>query len=165
MKRTALARHTPLEQKTPLRRTTALDSSPLSRSALHAREPRHSKRRTAQPVPTRLRIALALRSEGKCEIGGPGCTVVATDLAHRKKVGVGGRKGAAARSHHVLSNALHACRPCHALGHAEPAAAYAAGWMLREHQDPNSAPVFRRGQWCLLGDDGSVVPLDGAEAA
>jgi 5-methylcytosine-specific restriction protein A len=109
----------------------------------------------------KVRAALKLRSGGLCEIEAPGCTEVASEAAHRKKVGAGGRKGDAAVRHHVLSNLLHACHNCHQVqGHRHPAAAYAAGWMLREHQNPLSEPVVYRGTWSHLGDDGSVLTID-----
>jgi hypothetical protein len=93
-----------------------------------------------------------------CEITTVGCLGVATDLAHRKKVGAGGRKGAAARAHHVLSNALAACRGCHKSCHAAPAGAYWRGWMLREHQDPQTTPCLYRGLWVVLDDQGGYFP-------
>lgn len=172
MRRTPLARRTLLEAKSELKRTTALGRSPLARSALHAdavERRQQPRRRTASPgIPTRVRIALAVRSEGKCEIAAPGCTGVATEASHRLKVGSGGRKGAAAARHHVLSNLLHVDRHCHAQHcHANPAEAYAAGWMLREHQDPTVEPALYRGVWVLLANDGSVLatPPNTAEEA
>jgi 5-methylcytosine-specific restriction enzyme A len=163
-----LTRKTTLEQKAPLRRTTALGRRPLARSVLHAESVARRaqpKRRPAQPIPAEVRVALAVRSEGKCEIATVGCTAVATDFAHRKKVGAGGRKGSAARAHHVLSNALAACRSCHSTCHANPAEAYANGWMLREHHDATHEPVLYRGAWRLLGDDGSTIPTTTPEEA
>lgn len=161
----------PLTAKTELKRTTALSRAPLARSALHADSAARKagpKRRAGSAIPARVRAALKLRSGGLCEIGAPGCTEIATDGSHRIKSGTGGRKGAAAVRHHVLSNLLHACRHCHSTWlHAQPAAAYAAGWMLREHQSPLSEPVVYRGGRHLLGDDGSVSPInfDAEEAA
>nr|WP_221374342.1 hypothetical protein [Actinoplanes polyasparticus] len=114
--------------------------------------------RTGYPIPKSLRAALVARSEGWCEIATLTCTGTATDLAHRKKVGAGGRKGEAAKAHHVLSNALAACRACHGRGHLMPAEAYRNGWMLREHQNPLKEPVLRRGRWVLLDDSGSIEP-------
>jgi len=156
-------RKTPLTAKAEPTRKTALSRSPLARSALHAGQSARKatpKRRTTAAVPARVRAALKLRSGGLCEIQAPGCLELATDFSHRKKVGAGGRKGAAAVVHHVLSNALAGCRGCHSFLHASPAASYSAGWMLREHQNPLAEPVVYRGQWCLLTDDGSVLPTD-----
>lgn len=172
-RRTRLTANAPLERKTALHRTAALGRNPLARSNLHANsaaERAKPKRHTATPprIPTRVRIALAVRSGGKCEIAAPGCTGQATEASHRVKVGAGGRKGQAAVGHHVLSNLLHVDRHCHAQHlHAEPAAAYAAGWMLREHQDPAAEPVTYRGEPRWLAEDGSVLtapPTNAKEA-
>lgn len=166
MKRTVLERRSPLVAKTGLRRTAALNRSPLARSSLHAEgaaRRQQPKRRTASPspIPAKVRIALAARSGGMCEIASSGCTGVATDAAHRVRVGMGGRKGSTAVRHHVLSNLLHLDRHCHTRhGHANPAEAYPAGWMLRENQDPATTPALYRGVWVRLGDDGSMSPAN-----
>lgn len=164
MKRSSeLRRLTTLKSTGVLKRITALVAGPRARSALHADQAaqrHHPKRRTASPprIPTRVRIALAARSGGKCEIAAVGCTGVATEASHRVKVGMGGRKGQAAVGHHVLSNLLHVDRHCHAQRlHAEPAAAYLAGWMLREHQDPAAEPCLYRGETRWLTDDGAAL--------
>ncbi len=70
---------------------------------------------------------------------------------------MGGRKRAAAAAHHVLSNLLHACRFCHDRCHANPADSYAAGWMLRDSQNPLALPALYRGGWRFLTDDGRVL--------
>lgn len=167
MKRSRLERRTPLTAKTELRRKSALGHSPLARSALHADSAARKaapKRASTTSIPAKVRAALKVRSGGLCEIAAPGCAEIATDDSHRIKSGMGGRKGAAAVRHHVLSNLMHACRHCHSKWlHASPAAAYAAGWMLREHQNPLTEPVVYRGTWCLLGDDGSIRFVDLSE--
>ncbi|BAL87357.1 hypothetical protein AMIS_21370 [Actinoplanes missouriensis 431] len=153
MKRTAIARRTPLRSGTPLARTSSL-------------APKHT-RQTAKPkrqppgVPARVRAALKQRSCGVCEIQAPGCDGRAVDPSHRITTGMGGRHGAAAARHHVLSNLLHACRGCHSGAlHAMPAAAYWRGWMLHSHEDPTSVPVLYRGVWSLLTDAGDVTPTN-----
>jgi hypothetical protein len=148
VKRSALTRRTPLLAKSPL---------PRSQPPRNTRQAAKPKRRP-QGVPTSVRSALAARSEGMCEIGTVGCTGRATDLAHRKKVGAGGRKGAAAKTHHVLSNALAACRSCHQNAHYAPGAAYWRGWHVLENQHPADVPVLRRQQWVLLDDQGGITP-------
>lgn len=70
---------------------------------------------------------------------------------------MGGRKGAAKVAHDVLSNILHACRPCHSLTHANPTDAYDLGLMLREWQDPTAEPVLYRGERRWLTDGGMVL--------
>jgi 5-methylcytosine-specific restriction enzyme A len=162
-----LRRKTPLTAKTGLRRT-AFNRSPKSASAVHARqrENQPSKRTTASPVPAKVRAVVAKRSGGWCEIATKDCTGLASEFAHRKKNGVGGRHGAAAVAHHVASNALHGCHNCHQVRcHREPAQAYDAGWMLREHQDPIAEPVLYRGVWRLLDDHGATFPIEPEEAS
>ncbi len=157
------ARKTPLTAKTELKRKTALSAAPVSASAKHrnpAANQRQPKRTTATPpprVPAKVRAALAVRSEGLCEIAQQGCTRWASEFSHRKKVGAGGRKGAARTDHDVLSNALHACHQCHSAGHRNPVMAYDLGWMLREHQNPLVIPALYRGAYRWLTDDGRVL--------
>lgn len=119
------------------------------------------KRPTSRPsIPAKVRAALAVRSEGMCEIAEHGCTGTAVDPSHRISTGMGGRKGEAAARHHVLSNLLHACRHCHSEHvHAQPAVAYWNGWMLHEHEDPTAVPVLYRGRRVLLTDHGTTIPF------
>lgn len=153
MKRTALARRTPLVARTPLRRTALSPASPK-----HTRTVSRPKR--AVGIPAKVRAALRLRSGGMCEIAAPGCDGRAVDASHRISVKMGGRRGAAAARHHVLSGLMAACRGCHSLIHSQPAHAYWKGWALREHEIPSEVPVLRRGHWVLLLDDGSVLPTN-----
>lgn len=162
------ARKTPLRSGKVLERAAAWGLPKLAVSRLHrnqARESRTKRRTVGRPtIPPKVRFALAVRSEGTCEIAQPGCTAAATDASHRLKVGMGGRKRDAAAKHHVLSQLLHACRTCHSRLHAEPAGAYAAGWMLREGQSSTSEPVVYRGQVRWLTDGGSVLTSDPKES-
>lgn len=151
MKRsTPLARRMPLAAKTGLRRT-ALPASTLSRSN-RANQPKRPA-----GIPPKVRAALAVRSGGICEITAPGCTGRATDASHRISVKMGGRRGAAAVKHHVLSGLLHACRGCHRSLHDAPASAFWRGWMLREREIPSEVPALYRGVWSLLDDQGGVT--------
>ncbi|MEO3922675.1 hypothetical protein ABGB07_02150 [Micromonosporaceae bacterium B7E4] len=95
------------------------------------------------------------RSGGLCEMQLPGCLGRATDVCHRIKRGMGGRKGAARELNNRLSNVIHGCRECHGWTHARPEEAYDLGLMLREGQDPENEPVTRRCEWVYLYDDGS----------
>lgn len=173
MRRTEPKRITPLKAKTPLTRTTALNAAPTARSALHAnsaasRQKPRAQRRTPPAVPTQVRVALALRSGGKCEMALSGCTVQATDPAHRVARGMGSRKGEARTAHDVLSNLTHACRRCHSTATAEPAWAYSVGLALRTGSDPLAEPCLYRGELRWLTDDGLVLttnPNDIAEEA
>jgi hypothetical protein len=162
VKKTPLTRRTPLQPGKALQRkewTAPAPVFPMLRRNQAARHHQQKRRPTSSPgVPAKVRAALAARSEGLCEIEAPGCTGAATDLSHRKKVGAGGRKGATAKAHHVLSNSLAACRWCHQEQlHAQPALAYWAGWMLRENENPREVPVSYRGQRRWLTDDGRVL--------
>ena len=138
-----------LARRTPLARTA---SAPK-----HTRTVSKPKRRPSG-IPAAVRAALKLRSGGECEIRAPGCEVRATDASHRLGVKMGGRHGAAAARHHVLSQILHSCRGCHSLIHFAPAAAYWQGWMLRENEDPTAVPVLYRGCWVLLDNSGGTTP-------
>lgn len=156
-----LRRYTPLYSRSSLTRTTTWPAPATARSQLHANsavQRRQPKRSTASRIPANVRKGLALRSGDMCEVAQPGCTWTATDFSHRHRVGMGGRHGTAAVAHHVLSNALAACRTCHSQRlHANPAEAYAAGWMLREQQTPTRHRVLYRGAWRWLTDDGLVL--------
>jgi hypothetical protein len=152
-------RKTPLKSS-PLERTAAWPAPATARSSLHANSAaqRHQPKRSAPGIPAKVRRGLAARSGGVCEIGQRGCTVQATDASHRVKVGIGGRKGAAAVAHHVLSNLLAACRVCHSQTlHAQPALAYRHGWMLREGQNTLTEACLYRGAVRWLSDDGAVL--------
>lgn len=161
MKRSGrLQRTTELTRKTPLR-AVAWSVPDSARSVSHQRQARRQatpKRRPAvkPAIPAKVRIALALRSGGRCEMALPGCTGQATDPAHRIRTGMGGRKGAAKAAHDVLSNLIHACRHCHSWTHAEPTAARRLGLMLRDGDNPLTEPCVYLGSRCWLADDGSV---------
>lgn len=161
-------RRTPLVASKPLARKTALNRSPMARSALHAASAARMsqpKRSRGSEVPAKVRAGLKKRSGGMCEVAQPGCTGAATDFSHRIKTGMGGRHGAAAVAHHVVSNALAACRECHSVRlHGHPKDAYLAGWMLREGQDPTAERVLYRGSWRWLDDSGQVLSINPYEA-
>ena len=158
MKRSDIARGT-----TPLKRNTPLTSKvPLPRSGLgnNERQGPPAKRPRVKPaVPPKVRLVLALRSGGVCEMALSGCTGVATDPAHRLKQGMGGRHGDAKVAHDVLSNLLHACRACHSWTHAEPGRARVLGLMLREGDDSTAVWALYRGLQRWLTDDGLVLAV------
>lgn len=60
-----------------------------------------------EKIPREVLNALALRSDGRCEIRLGGCTWRACDPHHRKLRSRGGSN--------TLTNLLHACRHCHDL--------------------------------------------------
>lgn len=108
-------------------------------------------------IPELIRVRLAARSEGRCEVELYGCRGRATDAHHRITTKAGGRHGEAADAHHVLSNLLHLCRPCHSWITDHPAESYAGGFSLREGDKPTQQPVVYRGSLSLLFDSGSVM--------
>ncbi|MFY1686434.1 hypothetical protein [Plantactinospora sp. WMMB782] len=164
MKRGApLKTFTPLVRKTPLRRVSekkAADGgnrfSTLDEKPTESLSKPMKRARYVPAVPVNVKVALAVRSGGRCEIAIPGCTGTATDPAHRLKRGMGGRKGAAKAAADRLSGLMHACRRCHSHTHANPAEAYSAGWMLREGQEPTQVSVLYRGRMVWLDDAGQV---------
>lgn len=107
-------------------------------------------------VPADKRAALAERSGGWCELQLPGCTGKATDVAHRRTRGMGGRFGAAKDDIDRLSDTLHGCRNCHSWTHAEPALAKDDGLRLDDWQNPLTEPVLYRGVLSFLDDAGNV---------
>lgn len=92
---------------------------------------------------------LAARSSYKCELRGAFCMGDATDAHHRQRRGIGDDS---------ISNAVHACRTCHAYAHAHPAMARDAGWIVSAWGKPAEVPVRRRGRWVLLTPDGHLEP-------
>lgn len=144
-----------------MKRTALTRRASLRRTTLSPAAPKHTRRqpnRRPAGIPAKVRAALRQRSGGVCEIQAGGCEGRATEASHRLGVKMGGRHGAAAARHHVLSQMLHACRGCHhSVIHAYPAAAYWRGWMLREHENPRAVPVLYRGVWSLLDDSGGVT--------
>lgn len=112
--------------------------------------------RTVAPA---VRLALAGRSGGACEMRLADCWGRATEVSHRIATGSGGRKGAAKAEHDRLSNVIAACRACHAWCHRNIARAEEFGLMLREGDESTSERVFlsAHGGWVLLADDGTWV--------
>lgn len=155
-----LKRKTPLKVARSLARKTPLQSTiPLDRSSAPLKRAPTVQKRTKPAVTSKVRAQLRQRSGGLCEIHLHGiCAETATEASHRIKRGAGGRHGAAAERNGRPSNLTYSCSPCHAHIHQHPAASRDWGWMLLEDADPPTSPVLVRGQWSLLGDDGSVTP-------
>lgn len=130
------------------------------------RQERRARARTeARPRPsndftTAVRRIVAERSGGCCE---DGCGRPATDVHHRR---LKGRRGYLAGTE-LASNALHLARACHSRVHSSQgfAGALADGVVLRSFQDPAAEPVFRRGEWVLLAEDGSYERCSAPEWA
>lgn len=106
---------------------------------------------------TAARAALAVRSQDRCEIGGPWCEGRGTNAHHRLNRSQGGTWR--------LSNLVRACGSgttgCHGLIGADPAWAYADGLLIPAGQDPPTVPVRLRhpvmlAWWFWLDDDGGL---------
>lgn len=127
--------------------------------------PRTGIRRSVARPSTRVSLSavVAARSGGVCELQVPqaGCTWLATEVAHRVALGMGGVHGDAEVQAHRPSNGLGSCAACHRWCHAHPTDAEFRGLLLRHGTDPASTWLVRRGVHVLLTDDGQVVDLTG----
>jgi hypothetical protein len=54
------------------------------------------------------------------------------------------------------ANGLALCLVCHLMVESNRELALENGWLVRQEQCPAEIPVFRFGQWVLLGDDGGM---------
>jgi hypothetical protein len=77
-----------------------------------------------------------LRSRGHCEIEHLGCPGFAAHFHHRQMRSQGGA--------HTPENLLHVCVPMHHRIHADPGAAFRAGWLVRRSEDPATVPWVSR---------------------
>lgn len=60
------------------------------------------------------------------------------------------------------ANLILVCSDCHAKIESQRLTSAVCGFIVRYGQNPAETPVFRHGAWCLLSDDGSVLPHSGA---
>jgi hypothetical protein len=126
-------RYSPLRRSTPLRATKPMRQRSASKPGESAAE-------------KAARKAVKDRSNGRCEVRYPDvCTGDATDWQHRQNRSQSGKW--------LASNGLHACRPCHAHIHANPAEAYEYGWSVPAWKDPAATPVFVDGEFWKVPDD------------
>lgn len=111
-----MIRRKPLVTKTPLRNKKPLQRRPI--------------RRTHAPaVPPKVRAEVNRRAHGLCQAMFEGCTVVGTDVHHRKMRSQGGE--------HTLDNCVLLCSTCHHAGvHGRPRWAYEHGWLVSSADDP-----------------------------
>lgn len=163
MKRTQLSRKTPLraaktlQRKTELKSATPLARTPLERSSVPLKRAPMVQKRVKPKLTPAQKLPLVDRSGGVCEIQTAVCGYIASDVCHRRGEKAGGRHGEAAERNDRLSNVLHGCRNCHQFAGLYPKTALMNGWRLLENGDPVTTRVNRRGEWVLLGDDGSVT--------
>lgn len=96
------------------------------------------------------RALVAGRSGGLCET----CSAAkAWDYHHRRPRGMGGTR----RSDSASPTAcLHVCRDCHNLLESRRNLATLFGWLVPSKFNPATQPVLYRGEWAVLGEDGSV---------
>lgn len=109
MKRSPLARRTPLRASAPIKQRSV------------------KKRRTDASLDA-VTPALIARSGGMCEARTTVCAGVAVHRHHvlRRPHTAGA---------HVLDDLMHVCHPCHDWVHAHPAVSYEAGWLRRSGVD------------------------------
>jgi 5-methylcytosine-specific restriction protein A len=150
---TPMQRRTPLRSSTTLARRTRLErAGALKRSAeLRRAAPADPKRSDTGPARA-VRELVHARSGGRCEA--TGCGRRAAHIHHRRPRRLGGSRRADTNR---ASNLLHLCAEHHAAVESLRTRAYALGMLLRDGADPAAAPVFRRGAWVLLDDDGSAT--------
>lgn len=120
------------------------------------RKPRQHPEKTARKL-------LPLRSEGICETQVPGvCRGWATVCSHRKR-----RSQCTLAEKWSLTNLLNSCLPCemYLTDNDTTACVRSFGWTVPSTLDPAAMPVFRRGVFVWLRDDGAVIPLDLMEIA
>lgn len=114
MKRTPLARRTPLVARVPWRRKPPM---PTSRQAWQA------KSRRANPIPPEVRAEVVARSGGRCEGRvAPGCNGRGEHMHHRLRRSQGGG--------HTAAVLVHLCAPDHRAVHANPEWAYRHGLLV-----------------------------------
>ncbi len=95
---------------------------------------RMAKKPPPQGFPEAVRVAVRLRSGGRCEAELRTCTGVAQHFHHRKL-----RRF----KDHSAANCLHVCSADHDHIHANPTKSYLMGHLLHEWQDPATTPVKR----------------------
>lgn len=115
MKRSALPRGKPLERRTALPRSTLRSTKRIA--------PVSAKAKARAPAYRAARQHVAERAGGWCELQTPVCTKVGREVQH-----LAGRVGALLTDTTLMR---WSCRECHAHAHANPAEAYARGWMVR----------------------------------
>lgn len=146
------------------RRTYLQRHTPLARVPMKPTQGPVKMRRQPQTKAERvMRDKLKDRSGGVCETQVPNhCTGRAEVCSHRKR-----RSQSSRAEKWSLANVLHSCLPCeqYLTEHGGTSRCWSYGWTLHPSLDPERIPVWRRGEWVWLRDDGGVVPLDLAELA
>lgn len=97
------------------------------------------------------------RDQGRCCM----CGAEATDVHHRRRKGMGGSALLEQPSNLVTLCGLGNTSGHHGWAHQNPEQANQYGWVLYAYEVPAETPVFYRGGWVLLSDDGSRTPYLG----
>lgn len=85
-----------------------------------------------------------------CEAMVPGvCSCEATHWHHRKLRSQGGGDEA--------SSTLAVCHLCHDYLHKHTGEAYEKGWLVHAWADPLGTPLYRRGEWVMLDNEGGYT--------
>lgn len=144
MKRTALARKTPLAR------------GPFARKHPEPSTDKRWPKQHRDEIPLRNQQSVKLRADYRCE----GC---GDDLFHRAGGELHHRvpKGMGGRSHperHSPANLLFLCHSCHRNVTENPRAAYGFGRLVHRWLDPAHQNVLIHGRgWCLLDHHGNYV--------
>ena len=91
-----------------------------------------------------VRHTILARSEGYCEVMAAGCTLMATEIHHRRPRGMG---GTVRPETNLASNGLAACRTCHLRCESMRNWARENGFVLLQGDNPADVPVFWRCGW------------------
>lgn len=99
--------------------------------------------------PPLVRTLIYERAAGRCER----CDEWASDceIHHRRPRGMGGSRR---EDTNTTSCGVLLCASCHRHVESYRAKAFDDGWLVRQSQSPKDIPVYRRGEWVLLLDDG-----------
>lgn len=103
--------------------------------------------------PPKVRDLVLRRADGRCERCG--MFTDAMQLHHRRARGMG---GSTAVDTNTAANALALCVNCHRDVESMRVDSVNLGFLVRQGFDPAAVPVFRRGQWSLLGLGGDFTP-------
>lgn len=95
-----------------------------------------------------VRGVVEARSGGVCERCG---TNPAVQIHHRRPRSMGGSRR---KDTNLPANGLSVCVPCHCAIESDRDEALRHGWLVRQGRDPKLVPVFRRGQWVRLNNEG-----------
>lgn len=104
--------------------------------------------------PKNVRDVIAARAKGICER----CdfTNVGLQIHHRRPRGMGGSKDPETNT---APNGVLVCPRCHSLIESFRDKALWWGWLVRQGHSPSEVPIFYKGVWSLLADDGVVTPV------